>query len=236
VARRSFMTHKKAPRAPKPPSFQIQFVGPDGTTTKGPLLVPSDGPARVRAFGEERWDQAQTVRRFAGYLERRDRDGLEASIRAMNRLDCWCEAIGGLTVGPRPNVVKGRALLSFWNDYGLHSVPRGLRENLFHFVDALTYLLPPYAGAGLTLYRGELEARYSAGICGISWTPMLEKAREFANRRFPDEGQGTVLMIEANPETIVAAMRDHSDHTLTLGEDEYIVDPRTIQGRVVIVG
>jgi len=178
----------------------------------------------------------KTICEFATYLELRDRDGIEASIRAMNRLDCWCEAIDGLIVGPRPNVKRGRALLSFWNDYGLHSVPSGLRENLFHFVDALRYLLPPYAGAGLTLYRGELEARYSAGIGGISWTPMVEKAWEFANRRFPDEGRGAVLMIEANPEMIVAAMRDHSNHTLTSGEDEYMVDPKAIQGRVVVVG
>ncbi len=53
------------------------------------------------------------------------------------------------------------ALLSFWLTYGLHSIPRALKENLVHLVDVFAHLLPPYAGPGLTLYRGELEARLS---------------------------------------------------------------------------
>jgi hypothetical protein len=44
-----------------------------------------------------------------------------------------------------------------------------------------------------------------------------------------------VFKIEATPDMIAIAVKDYSDHTLTLGEDEYLVDPRTIHGKVSIV-
>jgi len=86
----------------------------------------------------------------------------------------------------------------------------------------------------LTLYRGELESRYRMGVYGISWTPIFEKAKQFADRRSPDEGRGVVLKIEATPNMIVAAVKEFFKHTLTLGEDEYLVDPRLIQGKVLV--
>jgi hypothetical protein len=226
---------KRPKKSLAPPSFQIQFVSPDGTTTPGPLLVSSGGSAPIRRFNEKAWDKDQTVSRFLQYLEDEDRDGLEAVIRALNRLDCWPEAMDALLVGPSPNLPKGYALISFWNTYGLHSIPRGLREQLTHLVDAFRYLLPSYSGMGLTLYRGELESRYTAGIYGIAWTPILAKAQEFASRRSPDEGTGVVLQIDATAEMIVAAVRDHFMHTVVLGEDEYLLDPRTIRGKVALV-
>jgi hypothetical protein len=72
-------------------------------------------------------------------------------------------------------------------------------------------------------------------IYGISWTPIFEKAKQFADRRPPDEGLGVVLRIEATPDLIVAAVKDYSQHTITLGEDEYFVDPRLIHGKVSAV-
>jgi hypothetical protein len=137
--------------------------------------------------------------------------------------------------GPSPNIAKGCALLLFWNIYGLHSIPKGLREDLPHLVGVFKYLLPQYTGEGLTLYRGELESRHTMSVYGISWTPVFEKAKQFADRRLPDEGHGVVLKIEATPTMIVAAVRDYSEHTLTLGEDEYLVDPRLIKGNVSVV-
>jgi hypothetical protein len=115
----------------------------------------------------------------------------------------------------------------------LHSVGRGLRDDLPHLVDAFKYLLPPYMGQGLTLYRGELKSRHTKGVYGISWTPKPEKAKEFAEIRAPDEG--VVLKIEATPGMIVFAVKDCSEWTLKMGEDEHIVDPRLIQGKVSIV-
>ena len=64
--------------------------------------------------------------------------------------------------------------------------------------------------------------------------PLIETAKRFARRREPDEGRGVVLKIEATPDMIVTALREHSQHTLTLAEDEYIVDPRKIKGKVSV--
>jgi hypothetical protein len=191
-------------------------------------------PRRTRKLDDTDWNQDQTIRRFCLYLQTEDSAGLEAVVRALDRLDCWRRAVDQLMSGPSPNIAKGRALISFWYTYGLHSVGRGLREDLPHLVDAFKYLLSPYAGEGLTLYRGEVESRYTLGVCGISWTPLLEKATQFANRREPDEGRGVVLKIEATPNMIVTAVKDYSQHTLTLGENEYFVDPRLIQGKVSV--
>jgi hypothetical protein len=73
------------------------------------------------------------------------------------------------------------------------------------------------------------------GVYGISWTPIFDKARQFANIRSPEEGHGVVLKLDAAPNMIVVAVKEFSQHTLTLGEDEYLVDPRLIQGKVSIV-
>jgi hypothetical protein len=180
-------------------------------------------------------DRREILRRFPEILLRADRDELEAIIRALNQHDCWHEAVGNLCTGASPNKEMGDALISFWYTYGLWSIPRGLKENIFLLADAFKYLMPPYAGSGLTLYRGELEARHRLGIYGIAWTPHLKTAQVFADRRYPDEGQGVVLKIEATQAMIVASLRDHSAHTTVLEEDEYFVDPRKIRGTVSVV-
>jgi len=220
----------------KSKTIQIVFVGTNGETTKGPsLILPPPTSRRMRKVGDETWSQDQTVRRFCRYLQRQDSTGLEAAIRALNRLDCWRRAIDQLLVGPSPNETKGRALLSFWNTYGLHSIGRGLKADLPRIIDAFKYLLPPYTGKGLTLYRGEVESRHMVGIYGISWTAIFDKAKQFADIRSPEEGHGIVLKLEATPNMIVAAVKESSQQTLILGEDEYLVDPRLIQGKVSVV-
>jgi hypothetical protein len=215
--------------------IQVVFVDQNGRTTDGPLIELHQKQGRVRKLDDRVWNQEQTIRRFNLYLESADTAGPESVLRALNRLDCWRVAIDQLMTGPSPNVKKGKALLSFWNTYGLHSIGRGLKHELPHLIDAFRYLLPPYTGGGLTLYRGEVESRHLEGVYGISWTPLYEKARQFALMRSPDEGVGVVLKIEATPELIVAAVRDYSEQTLILGEDEYFVDPRLINGRVSVV-
>lgn len=216
-----------------PTQHQIVFVSPDGTKTNGPLLVPEK--IRKRRLNHEEWDQVCAVRRFCRYLVNKDDDGLRATIQALNRLDCWREAVDQLIKGRSPNVASGCALLSFWNNYGLYTIPQGLREHLPHLIDAFKYLLPPYTGKSITLYRGELESRHRSGVYGISWTPLIETAEMFAHRRWLSEGSGVVLKIEATPDMIVAAVKEFSEHTLRLGEDEYVVDPRLLAGRVSVV-
>ena len=157
-------------------------------------------------------------------------------MRAMNRLSCWAAAIEQFAVGPSPDVERGNASLSFWFTYGLWSIPRGLKGDLPCLVDAFRHLLPPYQGADLILYRGELASRHRRHIYGISCTSNLETARRFANRRSSlQEGAGVVLKIEATASIIAVAVRDHSNHTLTLDEDEYLVDPRLVLEKITVV-
>lgn len=203
-----------------PHSFQVVFVDTNGTKTNGPLIEMSQKPERRRKLDDAAWSRDQTIHLFCKHLQSEDCDGLEAAMRAMSRLDCWCSAIDALRAGPSPNIERGLSLLSFWNDYGAYSVGRGLKEGLSHLVDTFKYLLPPYLGEGLMLYRGEVESRHMMGVYGISWTPIFEKARQFAIRRWPDEGRGVVLKMEATANMIVAAVKDYSEHTLKLGEDE----------------
>jgi hypothetical protein len=221
--------------AKKPSNIQIVFVDSNGKTNDGPLILISQELRSKRKLDDSSWTRDQTIRRFCKYLGNEDSDGMAAAIRALNRLDCWGPAISRLKTGPSPNIAKGRALLSFWNEYGLHSIGRGLRDNLPCLVDVFRYLLPPYTGEGLILYRGEVEFRHTTKVYGISWTPIFEKAKVFADRRWPDEGRGVVLKIEATPDIVVTAVKHYSEHTLKLGEDEYIVDPRLIDGKGIVV-
>lgn len=175
----------------------------------------------------------EAIRRFCDEVLTEDHGRLGPVLRDMDRLDCWAEAIEAFAAGPGQRQQKAEALLSFWYTYGLRSIPEGLKENLPCLLDAFRQLLPPYTGTGLVLYRGELASRYRRGICGISWTPNIETARRFAHRRSLIEGKAVVLKIQASPDVIVIAVRDHSDHTLALDEDEYLVDPRQLAGKIL---
>lgn len=120
----------------------------------------------MRKLDDTTWNQDQAVRRFCTYLQAEDSGGLEAAVRALNRLDCWRQAVNELATGPSPNRTKGCALLSFWYTYGLHSVGRGLKGDLPHLVDAFRYLLPPYTGGG----RRFIEAKLNITACdGRVW-------------------------------------------------------------------
>lgn len=160
---------------------------------------------------------------FARRLKQCGSRALETTMMRMDELGCWRECISQFAVG-RQDVSLGTALLSLWTTYGFR-IAKGLRSEITVLVDALRQTLPKYAGQSVTLYRGELAERYSARSFGIAWTPDLDVAVMFANRRFPDEGQGVVLRVEASVEMIVAAPTDHSKW---LQEKEYIVDPRMI--------
>ncbi|MGH9711858.1 MAG: hypothetical protein ACRD5M_00975 [Candidatus Acidiferrales bacterium] len=130
---------------------------------------------------------------------------------------------------PGPNEGLGADLLWLWISYGFH-VARSLKGDLI-LVDVFKHLLPPYGGAALTLYRGELNSRHRDRTYGISWTPDLRVARMFADRRYPDEGTGVVLKTDALPEMIVVSPGGHSSY---LSEEEYIIDPRLIREICVI--
>jgi len=176
------------------------------------------------------WDKDQCLREFRRALESRDSWRLERAILALDRLNCWHEALGQLLNENGPKEALGAALLSFWTWKGSH-IATSLQGDWIPLIDALKHLLPPYSGSGRKLYRGELESRRADGKYGMAWTPCIESAGVFARRRFPNEGRGVVLEIDATPEMIIAGPTAHSS---SLGEDEYVIDPRLIQAVRVV--
>src|SRR5271157_3825312 len=85
------------------PNIQIVFVDSNGTKTNGPLIEIPQTRVRKRKLDDTAWNQDQTVRRFCKYLQNGDSAGLEAVVRALNRLDCWRQAVDQLMIGPSPN-------------------------------------------------------------------------------------------------------------------------------------
>ena len=219
------------------------FVIKDGAKTKSrhPTMT-SQNRRHLRSKGT--WESRtrddseigtvrDAIRRFREDVVTGDHHRLEETMRAVGRLECWAQATAHFSDGPEPDTEKAGVLLSFWFTYGLQSIPAGLKEDLVCLVDAFRKLLPPYRGVGSVLYRGELASRHAQGVYGISWTPNIEAAQRFSRRRsLLGEGAGVVLKIEASPNMIVAAVRDLSSHTLTLEEDEYILDPRRLVGKI----
>lgn len=203
----------------------IVFCNPNGATTEMTLERPS---WKLKAdYGETAWDKKEATESFREFLENLDGHGLEAPLKALDRLGCWHEAIGQLTNTAVPNEKLGNALLLFWQgQHGFH-IAESLKGNWNILIDALRHLLEPYSGPSLRLYRGELFSRHERGIYGIAWTPQFDTARTFANRReHLGEGHGVILEIAATPEMIVCSP---SEHSVRLNEIEYVLDPRLIR-------
>ena len=88
-------------------------------------------------------------------------------MRALDRLDCWHAALEPFMTEPSPSEGLGADLSWFWITYGFH-IARSLKGDLI-LVDVFKHLLPPYAGTGLTLYRGELNLRHQKRIYAVLW-------------------------------------------------------------------
>jgi hypothetical protein len=191
--------------------IQIVIVDPvTGARSNGPYMpIAKPKRGRPRRLDHVNWTKRQTLERFHRYLANYDFRVMEAIIEAMNRLDCWYEAVKGLQTGRSPNIERGRHVLRFWNDFGLWSVGRGLRDHLSLMIDVFKHLMPPYDGPAVTLYRGEREARHLKGMYGISWTPSLAKAAAFAALHDSPENPGVILKIDAQPSMIVLAVREY---------------------------
>ncbi len=93
--------------------------------------------------------------------------------------------------------------------------------------DALRILLPAYFGPRLKLYRGESVDRWKTQTYGFAWTDKIDIALMFARGLNAMPGQGGVLLTaDAPTEAIIAG---HNEHTIHLGEFEYVVDWRQLR-------
>lgn len=216
--------------------IRICFVDGTGATTEVtslPILK------NRRKLNHEGWNRDESIRKFLWYLSRCDVEGFEASADALIRLNCLGDALKSCLKGQRPNKGKLEILLHFWNVRGLWSIPRALKEDLCLFTDAVRYFAPPYVGDGLTLYRGQSRTRHENGIYGIAWTSRYEIAeQQFAGLR---DSPGIVVKVDASPDMIVAHVPDYIQTPKTNPaseldfEDEYLLDPRKLVGRVSVV-
>jgi hypothetical protein len=208
----------------------VTRIHPDGTSELVTVSLPwprAKGPPKK--YDEDSWDEARCIVEFATNIRGSDSDANQATISAMDRLGCWHKCIDQLCHWPR-SAELGTALLWYWMGYGYWRIPRGLKDDIAVFADALRRHRPPYDGPSIRLYRGELEARHLTGTYGIAWTTHIEVAESYARARW-DEGDNVVLRIDAPREIIVATPTKHSSETIY--EYEYIIDPREIKPTVI---
>ena len=216
------------------PTFHISFgKGKDAKT----IVMSPSASKRRRKLDHAEWDRDESIRKFLWYLSRCDIEGLEAATDALIRLNCLGDALKGCLRGQRPNRRKLETLLHLWNNRGLWAVPKALKDDLCLFTDAIRYFAPQYIGDGLTLYRGQSRTRHENGIYGIAWTSRYEIAEQFSGLR---DTTGIVVKIDASQGLIVAHVPDYILTRKTEPgnkleyEDEYLLDPRKLVGRVTV--
>ena len=202
------------------------------------MVSPKPNIIRRRPIDPAALNKSQAIRRFQWNLSRNKGGGLEEAMDALIHLGCFDEALKQCMKGRRPNIDKMQALLVLWNNRGLWSIPRALADELSIFTDVLRHFVSPYTGPGLTLCRGQSRLRHENGIYGIAWTSRLEVAAQFSRLR---ETPGVVVKVDASPEMIVLRLPDYISSRKTDPqneweyEDEYIVDPRLLGGKISAV-
>lgn len=111
----------------------------------------------------------------------------------------------------------------FWIEAGHH-----LREQVEDdrtLVCLLRYLLPPYKGEALELFRGENRSRWESGSIGLAWTRSIDTARIFGSGLNAINSGGVLLKSYVIPEVIISGPNAHS---IYLGENQFTVDPYSL--------
>lgn len=193
------------PRRPPPPKFVIVTVDPVTGEKKDTQLSwpkePEPDEACIRAL----WTAGRSKKK------------LRAALRRLLAL-------------PGPNEERASRLHAFWIAKGMFWLRECLSDDSL-LLDAFRHLCRPYDGPGVRLYRGELAARYEAGILGFAWSSNYEVANHYAWRfGHLKEGPGIVLQIDAQPHMILAGVPNLG----TIQEHEYIIDTRLIGTPTVI--
>ena len=202
------------------------------------LSPPAAGEHGSHRDPASEWTEDEAAEKFSEGLAERDLSKLESALDTLAKFGTFDQVIRTSAHGLAPDKEKLRVLLSLWNNRGLWKIPRALGADLYLFSDLLRYFAPQYSGPSKTLYRGQSLARHAVGQYGIAWTTRLDIAKTFAQLR---EDVGVVLMVEAKPEMIIAHLpqwistpKTDPESALEF-EDEYILDPKDLRGRVVTI-
>lgn len=106
-----------------------------------------------------------------------------------------------------------------------HHLLRELVEDDISLLDAARVWLPPHAGTGLKLYRGENASRFREGRIGWAWTPQRKTAEMFARGLNSFGSGGLLLRAEVDAAAIIAGP---SEHSMRIDEVEFTIDRRQI--------
>jgi len=201
-------------------------------------VIKQSAYSKVSRFTDgSKWSREEASSRFIWYLGRANYAGLEMATDALVRFQAFDSVLKHAMRGSQPNVEKVKVLLRLWNNRGLHAIPRALSNDLFLFTELIDHFVPNYCGSGLTLYRGQSKQRYEQAIYGIAWTSIPRIASIFAGNR---DDAGIVLRVEATPDMIICRLGDYISTPKTVEgtgddyEDEYLIDPRRLAGRVAV--
>jgi hypothetical protein len=145
----------------------------------------------------------------AGYFLRACQTGDEQALyNAAAMLD---ETYGGWTVAMRAmtrqiqSVCAGvrHAFIQIWIERKMSALTINDHRAM---CDAARILLPPYQGLAVQLFRGASAQERRRGTYGLSWTPDIGIAEDFARRRQQWQGGSVVLKTLAPPAAIICAI------------------------------
>ena len=153
------------------------------------------------------------------------RAALDAALDKIEAAGFWRSAITAMIQIGKPHPEISAGFHTLWTARGDRIREQAKDDDLLR--DALRILLPVYVGPGLKLYRGESVDRWKTQTYGFAWTEKIDIARMFARGLNAVAGQGGVLLsADAPTEAIIAG---HNEHTIYLGENEYVVDWRQLR-------
>ena len=150
---------------------------------------------------------------------------MESALNKVETASFWGTAITAMIQIDKPHPEISTGFHTLWTERGHRVREQAKDDDLLR--DALRILLPVYVGPGLKLYRGESVDRWKTQTYGFAWTEKIDIARMFARGLNAVAGQGGVLLsADAPTEAIIAG---HNEHTIYLGEYEYVVDWRQLR-------
>jgi hypothetical protein len=118
------------------------------------------------------------------------------------------------------------------DDFGTYWVEAGhrIREQVANdrlLSKFLRAILPPYQGGPVTLFRGENQDRFMAGVIGFCWTAEASVATMFAQGLNAVGSGGVLLTATLAAPAIISGPNAHSAY---LGEHQFTVDPFASKG------
>lgn len=161
-----------------------------------------------------------TIRCLCTALESNNWPAVEAAIEKVEAAGIWRSSIMAIVKIGKPHPKISTGFHTLWTVKGHLIREQVLDDDLLR--DALHILLPVYVGPDLTLYRGENVDRWKTQAYGFTWTKEINVARMFARGLNAAHGQGGVLLSTDAP--IEAIIAGPSQHSIYLGEHEYVVD------------